>query len=113
MSNPLVAAFKALGDPVRLRLFYLLSRHEELCVCHLTEALRLPQSTISRQLGVLRQADLATTRRDGKWMYYKLSDGLATPLAGMIEPINDARHQADLLQLEKVLHGMNPPCSRP
>jgi len=44
--------------PVRLRLFSLLSRSGEACVCDLTEALDLPQSTISRHPGVLRHAGL-------------------------------------------------------
>jgi len=64
-------AMKALGDPIRLRLFALLGQHNELCVCHLVDTLALPQSTISRHLGILRQAGLASTRREGKWMYYK------------------------------------------
>jgi len=63
-------AMKALGDPIRLRLFALLGQHNELCVCHLVDTLALPQSTISRHLGILRQAGLASTHREGKWMYY-------------------------------------------
>ena len=43
---------------MRLRLFSLLSRSGEACVCDLTEALDLPQSTISRHPGVLRHAGL-------------------------------------------------------
>jgi len=45
----LSASFKALGDPIRLRLFSLLGEFEELCVRHLVDALQLPQSTISRK----------------------------------------------------------------
>jgi len=76
--------FKALGDPVRLRLFHLLSLKDELCVCHLTAALELPQSTVSRHLGVLRHAGLVETRRDGKWMHYRLADGIAHHLAALL-----------------------------
>jgi len=95
--------FKALGDPTRLRLFYLLSQHDELCVCHLIDALQLPQSTISRHLGVLRNAGLASTRRDGKWMHYRLNGEAAEGLAELIgrmandELRADARHLADIL----------------
>lgn len=71
----LVAAefFRALGDETRLRLVALLS-HGELCVCHLVSALDLPQSTVSRQLTVLRQAEVVTTRREGTWVHYSLAE---------------------------------------
>jgi len=89
--------FKALGDPVRLRLFQLLAGRDELCVCHLTEALNLPQSTVSRHLGVLRHAELVQTRREGKWMHYRLASGLAGRLAAMIPEFSDD----DILQKDR------------
>ena len=95
MGNHAVAAFKALGDPVRLRLFYLLSKHTDLCVCHLTDALQLPQSTVSRHLGLLRHAGLVSIRREGKWVYYSLNEGIADSLATLIGPITDATQQQD------------------
>ncbi|ATX80832.1 ArsR family transcriptional regulator [Mariprofundus aestuarium] len=76
--------FKALGEPVRLRLVSLLATSGEQCVCHLTEALLLPQSTVSRHLGVLRQAGLISARRDGKWMYYQLMDDTPTELITLL-----------------------------
>jgi ArsR family transcriptional regulator len=102
MSKP-SEAFKALGDPVRLRLFYLLCCRDELCVCHLTDALKLPQSTVSRHLGVLRHAGLVATRRDGKWMYYRLSGEMAQALAGIVGKVPDAAMQTDALQLTNIL----------
>jgi ArsR family transcriptional regulator len=97
--------FKALGDPVRLRLFHLLSLRDELCVCHLTEALRLPQSTISRHLGVLRNAGLVSTRRDGKWMYYQLADDAPGELTELLSSAHETRQQAgqDLERLQASL----------
>ena len=84
--------FKALGDPVRLRLFYLLSLSGELCVCRFTDALSLPQSTVSRHLAVLRHAGLVDTRRDGKWIYYRLAGDTAQALATLIrDQANDAQ----------------------
>jgi len=65
--------FKALSDPLRLRLIFLLTRQDELCVCHFTEVLVLPQSTISRHLSKLRHLGLVETRREGKWVHYRLS----------------------------------------
>src|SRR5208337_2244819 len=51
---------KAFADPVRLRLLNLLGgEQEEVCVCHLHEALELPQPTVSRHLAYLRKHGLA------------------------------------------------------
>jgi len=95
--------FKALGDPVRLRLFRLLSLHDELCVCHLTGALKLPQSTVSRHLAVLRHAGLVSARREGKWMHYRLSGDAATRLSGLIRELDDPRLKADAERLAAIL----------
>jgi len=100
----IVKMFKALGDPVRLRLFALIAAHNELCVCHLTAALELPQSTVSRQLGVLRHAGLVQARRDGKWMYYRQGE-LAAPLATMIAGQSDPTMHADVERLNATLSG--------
>jgi len=96
--------FKALGDPLRLRLFQLLASRDELCVCHLTEALNLPQSTVSRHLGVLRHAGLVQTRREGKWMHYRLAGALAERLADLTpEFSNDNTFQKDRERLKQAL----------
>src|SRR4051794_31771630 len=64
--------FKALGDETRLRIVALLS-HGELCVCHVQGALGLTQPNASRQLGILRNAAVVESRREGTWTYYKLA----------------------------------------
>ena len=97
--------FKALGDPVRLRLFSLLATKGELCVCHLTEALQLPQSTVSRHLGVLRQVGLVDTRRQGKWIHYRLTGAMAAPLSALLRDNADATLQADAARLASALSG--------
>ncbi len=72
--DPSVQTLKAFADPVRLRLLNLLAGNEdEVCVCHLFEALELPQPTVSRHLAYLRQAGLVQTRKDGLWVYYRLA----------------------------------------
>lgn len=98
-------AFKALGEPVRLRLFSLLTMKKELCVCHLTEALQLPQSTVSRHLGMLRHAGLASTRREGKWMYYRLAEKAPKSLSELVLRCsqNDVTLQEDMQRLSKAL----------
>jgi ArsR family transcriptional regulator len=64
--------FKALADETRLRIVALLA-HGELCVCHVEAALGLTQSNASRQLGVLRGAEVVEHRREGSWVYYRLT----------------------------------------
>ncbi len=71
----LLAALQALADPSRLKIVRLL-REREQCVCHLTEALDVKQSTISHHMAVLKKARLVVDRRDEKdarWVYYSLS----------------------------------------
>lgn len=70
----------AMTDPTRLRLLRLL-RGQELCVCELTDTLRMPQYKISRHLRSLRAVGLVEARRDGRWMHYRLSQrGSGAPL---------------------------------
>ena len=62
---------KALADENRIRTLLLL-RQGELCVCQITELFGLAPSTISKHLSVLAQAGLVESRKDGRWIYYKL-----------------------------------------
>ena len=75
VKDDLLAVLQALADPSRLRIVGLL-RERERCVCHLTEALDVKQSTISHHLAVLKRAGLVRDRRDstdGRWAYYSLA----------------------------------------
>ena len=65
--------FKALADRTRLRLVSLIGE-SEVCVCFLVAILKTSQPKISRHLAYLRRAGLVTSRREGKWMHYRLSD---------------------------------------
>jgi ArsR family transcriptional regulator len=71
-SLPLLDSFSALADPTRCRMLLLLERHE-LTVSELCAILQLPQSTVSRHLKTLADADLVTSRRDGTSRYYTLA----------------------------------------
>ncbi|WSN14924.1 metalloregulator ArsR/SmtB family transcription factor [Micromonospora sp. NBC_01699] len=68
----LARGFKALGDPVRLRLLSLIAARAggEVCVCELTDAFTLTGPTISHHLRVLREAGLIDCQRRGTWVYY-------------------------------------------
>jgi ArsR family transcriptional regulator len=76
--------FKACADPVRLRLLNLLAAGE-VCVCHLHEALELPQPTVSRHLAYLRRAGLVSGRKDGLWVHYRLSQPIGRFHQSLIE----------------------------
>jgi ArsR family transcriptional regulator len=70
----LARVFKAMGDPVRLRLLSMIASHEggEACVCELTGVFELSGPTISHHLKVLREAGLITGERRGTWVYYRV-----------------------------------------
>jgi ArsR family transcriptional regulator len=70
----LARVFKAMGDPVRLRLLSLIASHAggEACVCDLSEVFELSGPTISHHLKVLREAGLITGERRGTWIYYRV-----------------------------------------
>lgn len=65
--------FKVIGDSTRLRILYVLFE-AEVCVCDLAEALNMTQSAISHQLKILKQNKLVKARREGKSMFYSLTD---------------------------------------
>ena len=65
------AAFKALADPVRLRLLSIIaSAGDEMCVCDITPQFDVSGPTISHHLKVLREAGLVDCERRGTWVYY-------------------------------------------
>jgi len=64
---------KALADETRLRIMALLF-HGELCVCQILEMFDLAPSTVSKHLYILKQAHLVDTRKEGRWIYYRLPD---------------------------------------
>ncbi len=73
----LTAFNHALSDPTRWRIALLVAE-QSLCVCELEDGLRLPQSTLSSHLTVMRDAGLLEVERRGKWAFYRLADGLSS-----------------------------------
>lgn len=82
--NSETRVFKALADTNRLKILKLL-KEGELCACELTIALSNSQSTVSHHLSVLKNAGLIKERKEGKWSYFRLSDG------AVIEILNQAK----------------------
>lgn len=99
--------FKALSEPVRLRIFNLLLQREALCVCDLVTVLSLGQSTVSRHLAYLKNAGIVSAYRDGTWMNYKLiNDNLnaveITHLKSLFESYPEMQQDLDaLIKYEK------------
>ena len=97
--------FRAFADKTRLRLINLLG-DDEVCVCFLTEILKAPQSTISRHLSYLRKSGIVSTRREGKWMHYRLIPPTDPNAAVIFEEVknwlaNDKEMQGDRKRLVK------------
>ena len=68
-----MAVVKALADENRVRALLAL-RRRELCVCQITELLALAPSTVSKHMSILKQARLVDSRKNGRWIYYRLAD---------------------------------------
>ena len=65
--------FSALGDATRLKMLRLIA-NEELCACEVMAALELTQPTTSHHLGILERAGLLKSKRNGKWVFYRISN---------------------------------------
>ncbi|NED91121.1 helix-turn-helix transcriptional regulator [Streptomyces sp. SID11233] len=85
-AETLAKVFKALGDPVRLRLLSMIASRAggEICVCDLTPAFELSQPTISHHLKLLKQAGLIDSERRGTWVYYRLRPETTDELAAVL-----------------------------
>ncbi len=85
-ADALARRFKALGDPVRLRLLSLIASHDggEACVCELTVGFDVSGPTISHHLKVLREAGLVTSERQGLWAFYYVLPGELDELAAWL-----------------------------
>lgn len=104
----IVRTTKALADENRIRIIGVL-KGRELCVCQLIELLCLAPSTVSKHLSVLRNARLIESRKQGRWMFYRLSDLPATEtnaeaIAWTLRSIADTdRFMQDCRRIEEIL----------
>jgi DNA-binding transcriptional ArsR family regulator len=102
-----MAVAKALADENRVRVLMFL-REGELCVCQVVEMLGLAPSTVSKHMAVLHQAGLVESRKEGRWMYYRLAERGAPPcvreaIFGVYKCLEkDPRVLADAKRLGKV-----------
>lgn len=104
--DDVLALFKAFSDRNRLRVVAALMEFEELCVCQILELLQVSGATASRHLSLLVQAGLLTSRKEGRWIFYRLQRGadrhqpLLQWLAQAIENSSDL--QADRRRLAAI-----------
>ena len=78
----LAELFKVLGDQTRVKILFTLIKGE-MCVCDIAELLEMTQSAISHQLRILKQARLVKYRREGKTVYYSVSDKHVSTILNM------------------------------
>lgn len=103
---------KALSDETRLRIINLLYE-KELCVCDITETLRITQTKASRHLGYLKNTGLIVDRKQAQWVYYSLSDNEGIDF---IENLvlntlrKDSIYKTDLINLAEWLKKKNIDC---
>ncbi|MBJ7321390.1 MAG: helix-turn-helix transcriptional regulator [Rhodococcus sp.] len=85
-AGDLARMFKALGDPVRLRLLSLVASHAggEACVCDISDTFDLSQPTISHHLKVLRTAGILDCERRGTWVYYRVIPSALEQLSAVL-----------------------------
>jgi len=102
---------KALADENRIRIIVALNGRE-LCVCQVIELLALAPSTVSKHLSILKNARLIDSRKQGRWMYYRLAGDEASPkiktclswifqsVTDSTQIIDDARRMEEILKID-------------
>ena len=80
----LVKVFKALGDKNRLRILKML-QHKKMCVCELSAALGITRPSVSRHLGLMKDAGLVQDERNGQWIDYSLCKNAVNKYASVIQ----------------------------
>ncbi|HEV8369955.1 MAG TPA: metalloregulator ArsR/SmtB family transcription factor [Pyrinomonadaceae bacterium] len=105
--------FKAFADRTRLRVIHLIG-DDEVCVCFFVEVLKTNQPKISRHLAYLRRAGLVSTRREGKWMHYRLVEPPDAHAARIFREVrewlaNNPEMQRDKDRLTKICNAIQVP----
>jgi ArsR family transcriptional regulator len=87
-----IRVMKALSDPNRVKMVKML-QFRPFCVCEIQEALGIAQSTASKHLKILEDAELVKSVKDGLWVNYSLSDGSGSPYSAHM--IGNLKHWLD------------------
>jgi ArsR family transcriptional regulator, arsenate/arsenite/antimonite-responsive transcriptional repressor len=96
---------KALADGNRMRVVVALLDHDELCVCQITELLRITMATVSRHMSILHKARLVQSRKEGRWVYYRLGGSFPSQVNSWLrEAVRDTVEiKADRQKLAEIL----------
>jgi len=107
---------KSLSDEVRLRIINILY-YSDLYVCEIVDILKLPQSTVSRHLTIMKNANIIEDKKDGSWIKYSIvkNDSYNSIVKNIIEKelINDKKSIDDIESLKiriKDSRGCNEKC---
>ncbi|WP_457749684.1 ArsR/SmtB family transcription factor [Sulfurimonas sp.] len=92
----LVTLAKIFSDINRVKIIALMQREKELCVCEICDTLELSQPLVSRHLKQMRDAQVVTTKQNGKWIIYSLCEN--ETLTCLLDTI-----QKDINKLPKVI----------
>jgi len=97
----IIKIFKALSDSNRLRIIKMLEV-KPLCVCEITEILQLANSTVSKHLSILRDADLILDKKDGKWVNYALNTHISDDVKRQVlDLLKDGLPKDDLISRDR------------
>ena len=103
-----IRVMKALSDPNRVKMVKMLQTRP-LCVCEIKEALGIAQSTASKHLKILEDAELVRSFKDGLWVNYSLSDGSGSPYSASM--IGNLKHwlddESEIKDLSQILPGID------
>jgi ArsR family transcriptional regulator len=103
-----IRVMKALSDPNRVKIMKML-QVRPLCVCEIKEALGIAQSTASKHLKLLEDAELVRGFKDGLWVNYSLADGSGSPYSANL--IANLKHWLDdepeVCSLKEALPGID------
>lgn len=103
-----IRVMKALSDPNRVKMMKIL-QERPLCVCEIKETLGIAQSTASKHLKILEDAELVRSFKDGLWVNYSLADGSGSPYSSSM--IGTLRHwlddESEIKELRQILPGID------
>ena len=100
-----VATARALADENRVRALGALLEVDELCACHIIALLELAPATVSRHMGLLVDAGLVSSRREGKWVHYRCAESISPALRQWLIDSWSGSRQAheDLVALGRIM----------
>ena len=102
--------FRAFADSTRLRLVNLIA-DREICVCYFVEILGMSQPKVSRHLAYLRRAGIVASRRDGKWMHYRLGVPKDSAAAGILR--ETLKRLKQIPQMQRDISRLGSACCAP